>query len=90
MNVKLMSELNRLLYKNAIYNSKMISQMARFSDFKGQKDLHNNIKHRKHTLYVCYLNMKIFLAYYVKHSYLYFHYLKSFYSQVLTPLCKAW
>lgn len=33
MNVKLMSELNRLLYKNAIYNSKMISQMARFSDF---------------------------------------------------------
>lgn len=59
-----------------------------FSFFKGKMIIKQN--KTKHTFYACYLNMKIFLAYYVKHSYLYFHYLKSFYSQILTPLCKAW
>lgn len=43
-------------------------QMARY--FRGEKKLQDNIKYSKHTFYVCYLSMKIFLAY-VKHSLIY-------------------
>lgn len=42
------------------------------------------------TFYACYLNMKIFLAYYVKTFLFIFPLPKSLYSQILTPLCKAW